>query len=133
MLVGQRISPIPPYGLQNYVAGILASLERVCHCDRHGLSTLSGLFPNFAMKPDHSETLRNCAAEKPKSYPASLSITAARDSMSNPAYVPHHGETRFASSALISIATSIVVLHGRPSAFQIAAGICIAWVLLDSY
>jgi hypothetical protein len=50
--------------------------------------------------------------------------------MSNPAYVPHHGETRFASSALISIATSIVVLHGRPSAFQIAAGICIAWACL---
>src|ERR1700685_4161613 len=51
MLVGQRISQIPPYGLQNYVAGILASLERICHCDRHGLFTLSALFPNFAMKP----------------------------------------------------------------------------------
>jgi hypothetical protein len=37
--------------LQNYVAGILASLERICHCDRHGLFTLSALFPNFAMKP----------------------------------------------------------------------------------
>src|SRR5277367_4650367 len=40
MLVGQRISQIPPYGLQNYVAGILASLERICR-DRHGLFTLS--------------------------------------------------------------------------------------------
>src|SRR5271156_3320362 len=51
MLVGQRISQIPPYGLQNYIAGILAALERICHCDRHGLFTLSVLIPNVAMKP----------------------------------------------------------------------------------
>src|SRR5271155_4136936 len=51
MLVGQRISQIPPYGLQNYIAGILAPLERICHCDRHGLFTLSVLILNFAMKP----------------------------------------------------------------------------------
>src|SRR5277367_136937 len=51
MLVGQRISQIPPYGLQNYIAGILAALERICHCDRHGLFTLSVLILNFAMKP----------------------------------------------------------------------------------
>jgi hypothetical protein len=30
---------------------ILASLERICHCDRHGLFTLSVLIPNFAMEP----------------------------------------------------------------------------------
>src|SRR5271155_813416 len=51
MLVGQRISQIPPYGLQNYIAGILAALERICHYDRHGLFTLSVLILNFAMKP----------------------------------------------------------------------------------
>src|SRR5271169_4937963 len=50
MLVGQRISQIPPYGLQNYIAGILAALERICHYDRHGLFTLSVLILNFAMK-----------------------------------------------------------------------------------
>jgi hypothetical protein len=37
--------------LQNYLAGILAPLERICHSDRHELFTLSGLIPNFAMKP----------------------------------------------------------------------------------
>src|SRR5277367_270931 len=52
MLVGQRISQIPPYGLQNYIAGILAALERICHCDRHGLFTLSVLILNFVMKPE---------------------------------------------------------------------------------
>jgi hypothetical protein len=52
MLVGQRISQIPPYGLQNYVAGILAFFERICHCDRHGIFTLPFLIPNLAMKPE---------------------------------------------------------------------------------
>jgi hypothetical protein len=56
MLVGQRISQIPPYGLQNYIAGILAALERICHCDRHGLFTLSVLILNFAMKPEEALT-----------------------------------------------------------------------------
>ena len=45
------MSQIPPYGLQNYIAGLLAALERICHCDRHGLFTLSVLILNFAMKP----------------------------------------------------------------------------------
>src|ERR1700733_378060 len=54
MLVGQRISQIPPYGLQNYIAGILASLEWICHCDRYGLFTLSVLILNFATKPIES-------------------------------------------------------------------------------
>src|SRR5271156_384760 len=61
MLVGQRISQIPPYGLQNYIAGILAALERICHCDRHGLFTLSVLILNFAMKPPY---VRGCVAEE---------------------------------------------------------------------
>ena len=36
MLVGQRISQVPPYGLQNSVAGILASLEWIRRRDWHG-------------------------------------------------------------------------------------------------
>src|ERR1700733_1694885 len=51
MLVGQRISQVPPHRFQNYIAGIRAPLEWICHCDRHGLFTRSVLILNFAMKP----------------------------------------------------------------------------------
>src|ERR1700737_3719683 len=47
MLVGQRISQVPPYGLQNFLAGILAPLERICPRARPGLLSYQSFYHHY--------------------------------------------------------------------------------------